>query len=73
MWINGVNVGRYWPVRGPQVTLFVPASFLSIESPNNITVLELEVSPCAQGQCVVSFTDTPVINSSITHMKPLIR
>ncbi|KAK2865902.1 hypothetical protein Q7C36_001958 [Tachysurus vachellii] len=49
VWINGVNVGRYWPSRGPQVTLFVPASLLSTESPNNITLLELE-SETGSGQ-----------------------
>ncbi|XP_058240365.1 beta-galactosidase isoform X1 [Hemibagrus wyckioides] len=70
VWINGVNVGRYWPSRGPQVTLFVPASLLSTESPNNITLLELEACPCSQGQCVVQFTHTPIINSTVTHTKP---
>ncbi|KAB5518257.1 hypothetical protein PHYPO_G00163650 [Pangasianodon hypophthalmus] len=73
VWINGVNVGRYWPSRGPQVTLFVPASLLSTKSPNNITLLELEVCPCTRGQCVVEFTHTPVINSTVTHIKPYTR
>ncbi|MCJ8748960.1 hypothetical protein PDJAM_G00170570 [Pangasius djambal] len=73
VWINGVNVGRYWPSRGPQVTLFVPASLLSTSSPNNITLLELEACPCTRGQCVVEFTHTPVINSTVTHTKPYMR
>lgn len=73
VWINGVNVGRYWPSRGPQVTLFVPASLLSTTSPNNITVLELEACPCTRGQCVVEFTHTPLINSTVTHIKPYTR
>ncbi|KFP03301.1 Beta-galactosidase, partial [Calypte anna] len=42
LWINGFNLGRYWPSRGPQQTLFVPSSVLHVDRPNNITVLELE-------------------------------
>ncbi|XP_067259026.1 beta-galactosidase [Chanodichthys erythropterus] len=65
VWINGFNVGRYWPSRGPQVTLFVPANLLSTSVQNNITVLELESAPCSSGSCVVEFTDTPVINGPV--------
>ncbi|KAG7225826.1 hypothetical protein INR49_014347 [Caranx melampygus] len=36
VWVNGFNLGRYWPVRGPQVTLFVPANILSTSAPNNV-------------------------------------
>ncbi|KAI5610085.1 beta-galactosidase isoform X1 [Silurus asotus] len=70
LWINGVNLGRYWPSRGPQVTLFVPASVLSTEAPNNITLLELETCPCTRGECVVQFTHTPILNFTVTHIKP---
>ncbi|KFP21607.1 Beta-galactosidase, partial [Egretta garzetta] len=45
LWINGFNLGRYWPRRGPQQTLFVPGSVLHAGRPNNITVLELEGAP----------------------------
>ncbi|KFQ21958.1 Beta-galactosidase, partial [Merops nubicus] len=45
IWINGFNLGRYWPARGPQLTLFVPQNILVSSVPNNITVLELEGSP----------------------------
>ncbi|NWR71406.1 BGAL galactosidase, partial [Centropus unirufus] len=47
IWINGFNLGRYWPARGPQLTLFVPGNILVSSMPNNITVLELERSPCS--------------------------
>ncbi|NXI42276.1 BGAL galactosidase, partial [Galbula dea] len=47
IWINGFNLGRYWPARGPQLTLFVPKNILVSSVPNNITVLELEHSPCS--------------------------
>ncbi|KFV19171.1 Beta-galactosidase, partial [Tauraco erythrolophus] len=45
IWINGFNLGRYWPDRGPQLTLFVPRNILVSSVPNNVTVLELERSP----------------------------
>ncbi|KFO89216.1 Beta-galactosidase, partial [Buceros rhinoceros silvestris] len=45
IWINGFNLGRYWPARGPQLTLFVPRNVLVSSVPNNVTVLELERSP----------------------------
>ncbi|XP_034042433.1 beta-galactosidase-1-like protein [Thalassophryne amazonica] len=45
VWINGVNLGRYWPARGPQQTLYVPGPLLRTSQPNEITVLELEKAP----------------------------
>ncbi|XP_078085304.1 beta-galactosidase-like [Mustelus asterias] len=45
LWINGFNVGRYWTERGPQETLYVPKNILNENSPNNVTVLELERDP----------------------------
>nr|XP_019955827.1 PREDICTED: beta-galactosidase [Paralichthys olivaceus] len=65
IWINDFNLGRYWPDRGPQVTLFVPASLLSTAAPNNVTVLELEGDPCSSGPCTVEFTDTPILNATV--------
>ncbi|KAG7208473.1 hypothetical protein KM043_014699 [Ampulex compressa] len=40
-YINGHNLGRYWPVSGPQITLYVPATFLK-EGQNELVLLELE-------------------------------
>ncbi|XP_070776050.1 beta-galactosidase [Enoplosus armatus] len=65
VWINGFNLGRYWPTRGPQVTLFVPANILSTAAPNNVTVLELEVAPCSSRPCSVEFTTTPILNATV--------
>lgn len=65
IWINGFNLGRYWPARGPQVTLFVPGTILTTAAPNNITVLELETAPCSPGLCTVEFTDTPIIDAPV--------
>uniref|UniRef100_A0A8V0YZJ3 Beta-galactosidase n=1 Tax=Gallus gallus TaxID=9031 RepID=A0A8V0YZJ3_CHICK len=64
IWINGFNLGRYWPARGPQLTLFVPRNILVSSVPNNITVLELEHSPCSTQLCDIEFVDTPIINAT---------
>uniref|UniRef100_A0A9J7X4J3 Galactosidase, beta 1-like n=1 Tax=Cyprinus carpio carpio TaxID=630221 RepID=A0A9J7X4J3_CYPCA len=60
VWVNGVNLGRYWPQRGPQQTLYVPGPFLSATQPNNITVLELERAPSHRR---ILFMDRPQLNS----------
>lgn len=64
IWINGFNLGRYWPARGPQLTLFVPRNILVSSTPNNITVLELEHSPCSTQACEIEFVDKPSINGT---------
>ncbi|KAJ5605163.1 hypothetical protein N7510_010317 [Penicillium lagena] len=40
VWVNGVNLGRYWIV-GPQQTLYLPGIYLR-KNQNKITVLALE-------------------------------
>ncbi|XP_030065111.1 LOW QUALITY PROTEIN: beta-galactosidase-like [Microcaecilia unicolor] len=65
IWINGFNLGRYWPARGPQVTLFVPRHILTTSAPNNITVLELERPPQGEGKYIVEFVDTPILNATL--------
>ncbi|XP_006859231.1 PREDICTED: beta-galactosidase [Chrysochloris asiatica] len=70
VWINGFNLGRYWPARGPQMTLFVPRHILVTSSPNNVTVLELEHAPCSSADlelCTVEFVDKPVIDTLLPY------
>ncbi|NWI69511.1 BGAL galactosidase, partial [Todus mexicanus] len=62
LWINGINLGRYWPRRGPQQTLFVPGSVLHVGRPNNITVLELEGAPFIP---LLLFLDQPLFNRTL--------
>ena len=40
--VNGVNIGRYWPAVGPQETLYVPAAFLRAGARNTLWLFELE-------------------------------
>uniref|UniRef100_A0A8C0FGC3 Galactosidase beta 1 like n=1 Tax=Bubo bubo TaxID=30461 RepID=A0A8C0FGC3_BUBBB len=63
LWINGFNLGRYWPCRGPQQTLFVPGSVLHVGRPNNITVLELEGAPAIP---LLLFLDRPLFNRTLS-------
>lgn len=43
--VNGYNLGRYWPAVGPQITLYVPAPYLRTGT-NELILLELEyISP----------------------------
>ncbi|NXA46701.1 BGAL galactosidase, partial [Nothocercus julius] len=63
LWINGFNLGRYWPRRGPQQTLFVPSSVLHSDRPNNITVLELEGAPPTPS---LLFLDRPLFNKTLS-------
>lgn len=53
--VNGFNLGRYWPVIGPQITVYVPKELLSIGT-NKIVLIELQKAP---DNGTVVFTDTP--------------
>lgn len=62
VWINGFNIGRYWPARGPQITLYVPSNILSLSQPNRITILELEHAP---DWPTAIFLDRPILNGTL--------
>lgn len=71
--LNNFNLGRYWPIVGPQITLYSPGIFFK-KAPefNEIVLFELEHAPCATLQtCTVNFVQTPEINGTtpvtITH------
>lgn len=53
--INGFNLGRYWPVIGPQITLYIPKELLVLGI-NKITLIELQKAP---DNGTVVFTDVP--------------
>ncbi|XP_074659674.1 beta-galactosidase-like isoform X2 [Tubulanus polymorphus] len=67
VFINGFNVGRYWPAKGPQVTLYVPAHILKpAPAKNSVLILELESAPCSsfrpQPECSLEFIDYPILS-----------
>ncbi len=43
-WVNGFNLGRYWPVYGPQNTLYVPGPVLR-PGQNEVVLLEVGEIP----------------------------
>ncbi|XP_063378070.1 beta-galactosidase-like [Cydia fagiglandana] len=46
IWVNGHNLGRYWPGTGPQVTLYVPGCWLrAAPQRNHVQLLELDRAP----------------------------
>ena len=64
--INGFNLGRYWPVKGPQKTLYVPVSIL-IAAPalNELILFEIDNAPCLPpfSSCYATFVDIPDIGN----------
>ena len=68
VFVNGFNVGRYWPIAGPQQTLYIPASVLSPnQKTSSLVVLELDDAPCDFPEtCYVRFMTDPVVNGSTT-------
>ncbi|KAB7499190.1 Beta-galactosidase [Armadillidium nasatum] len=63
VWINDFLLGRYWPIIGPQLTLYVPHGILR-EGENHILILELERVTTTEN-LQVSFTDKPEINGPV--------
>ena len=63
--VNGHNLGRYWPKKGPQVRLYVPKFYLKTGL-NEVIMIELENAPCnTPVNCTVAFVDHPLINSTV--------
>ncbi len=72
-WINGFNLGRYWPAMGPQKTLYVPGPVVKGrrcgeegDGDNEIILLEQDWAGCTKEgkfeNCLVEFVDTPEID-----------
>lgn len=63
VFLNGNNIGRYWPSVGPQITLYVPALFLILyPGVNSIIMLELEGVP---KNLSISLVDKPNLNGKV--------
>lgn len=60
VFINGFNLGRYWPLVGPQMTIYVPKELLRIGS-NKIATLELQLAPESG---LITFSDTPNLDGN---------
>lgn len=64
-YVNGYNLGRYWPTLGPQVTLYVPAAYLQ-SGINTLVILELEHVPENRA---MEFQTEPVLDYSLEAAK----
>lgn len=63
--MNGFNLGRYWPLVGPQITLYVPKEIL-LRQGNTIVVVELETAPINN---VIRFSGSSIfrVNGTIVY------
>jgi beta-galactosidase len=55
LFINGFNLGRYWPLVGPQITMYIPKELLQYGK-NAFVILELQKAAIDQ---FMNFTDVP--------------
>lgn len=65
--LNGFNLGRYWPTVGPQVTLYAPAHlFKAPPAINTLILFETESHPCQmRNGCSAEFVDWHIVNSTV--------
>ncbi|KAL3074180.1 hypothetical protein niasHS_015010 [Heterodera schachtii] len=56
--VNRMNLGRYWPTQGPQLTLFVPGAVIKRR---NVAVL-IELSGPQKSDGILNFVDHPIYN-----------
>ena len=60
VFVNGFNLGRYWPIVGPQVTLYLPKELLKEK---NNTVLMIEYQKIKEPTTIL-FTDEPNLDGN---------
>lgn len=67
--INNRNLGRYWPLIGPQLTLYVPAPYLK-KGTNTLVLVELEYVPKNRQ---IKFQSFPILDypSNVTNTSSL--
>ncbi|KAH7971079.1 hypothetical protein HPB49_018635 [Dermacentor silvarum] len=59
-YVNGVNLGRYWPMAGPQVRLYLPAPFL-MRHPQENRLMLFEVDRVPNDR-TVKLVDQPLLD-----------
>merc|ERR1719334_1843035 len=62
LFLNHVNLGRYWPSMGPQVTLYAPGPYFRKGSGSIIMMVELERFPT---DLSLNLVDTPNLTGSL--------
>jgi len=59
--VNGFNLGRYWPNLGPQGTLYAPKPIFRCGR-NILALLELERAGCEKNDCLASLVAEAELN-----------
>lgn len=67
VFLNGHNLGRYWPTVGPQITLYVPSVYFRPNpQTNQIVLFELDGSQCHQNdKCQIQLVKEPVLDGPV--------
>lgn len=61
VFVNGINLGRYWSTVGPQLTLYLPGCWLK-KGKNEVVVFE-QLNDTFQSK--INFTTTPILDQLI--------
>ena len=72
--VNGFNLGRYWPTVGPQMTLYVPAPLVKPQCQENEVVLfELETpgSCSTDAVCSTFLVNKPTLDGEVPDLNPM--
>ena len=56
VWINGFNLGWYWPLLGPQMTTYIPGPFLR-PGENDVVLLEFSQEATNKTGTNITFPD----------------
>lgn len=72
VWVNGVSLGAYWAEQGPQMSLYLPGSFLQ-PGPNEVVLLELDgrVPVRGDGPPTIACADEPDFDGPAAGPAPL--
>ncbi|KAH9413521.1 Beta-galactosidase-1-like protein [Dermatophagoides pteronyssinus] len=66
--LNNHNLGRYWPVAGPQITVYAPGPYFNrAPNSNEIILFELDESPCwydSNNNCQIQFVKQHIVNGT---------
>ncbi|XP_074599706.1 beta-galactosidase-like [Brevipalpus obovatus] len=70
-YVNGHLLGRYWPMVGPQVTLYTPGVWLKpYPEENELIIFELEPTECVlNDDCEINFVDRPLIDAPVPDLE----
>ena len=75
-WLNGNNLGRYWPAVGPQETLYAPGVWIRCgdDEENEVVILEQDWAGCVRDSgdyidCAVEFVAEPKLDGETPESK----